>query len=153
MRYRSLLALLPLALTTPVRAQTDQARADQPQIELNCPASLTVTSTPTAIPGWQAMNIAAAALPLERIAIRPTPDSPVDLPHSSFLRLEQGERRTIQANWDLQEARRAHRDLWLICVYTGTSVALSRPLPAAINACEFRIESTGDNLRESAICR
>lgn len=145
MRYRSLLALLPLALAPAALARAEDG--------LSCPTSLTVNSAPAEVPGWQAMNTEAATLPLERIAIRPSPDSPEELPHSSFLRLEQGDRRTIQASWDLTDARRAHRSLWLVCVYTGTTVALFRPLPAEAGACEFRIESTGDSLRESATCR
>ncbi|MSP05467.1 MAG: hypothetical protein EXR05_09595 [Acetobacteraceae bacterium] len=76
-----------------------------------------------------------------------------DIGQTRFLRLEQCDRRTIQAIWHLAEVRRMHPDLRLACVYTGTTFALLRLLPTAITASEFCVETTGDSLRENACCR
>lgn len=123
------------------------------QGEITCPPSLAVTTAATEIPGWQPVNLAAEELPLERIALRPARDSAITVPQTGFLRLEQGDRKTILASWDLTEIRRAHPELWLACFYTGTTIALLRQLPAEASACEYRVESGGDSLRESGGCR
>lgn len=132
-------ALAPL----PVRAET----------ELRCPPTLAVTSTAEDLRDWQSVNIVPDRVPLERMAIRPGRNSKTNIAQTGFLRLEQGDRKTIQASWDLVEIRRTHPDLWLACLYTDTTIALLRPVPNTAAACEFRVETAGDSLHESAICR
>lgn len=120
---------------------------------IDCPPTLHTMSVSPAIPGWQAVDTSPDPRPLESMAIRISPNDASGVPHSSLLRLEQGQRRTIQASWDLAEIRHNNAKLWLACVYSGTGIVLVRPLPAELSQCEFRVESTGDSLQESAGCR
>jgi len=140
--FGSALAVLPLA----------QGPLAAPQA-VDCPPTLDVLSTPPAIPGWQAVDTSSDPRPLESMGVRTAPGDASGVPHSSLLRLEQGQRRTLQASWDLAEIRRNNAKLWLACVYSGTGIVLVRPLPAELSQCEFRVESTGDSLQESAGCR
>lgn len=128
------------------------ARAQEAAIA--CPATLTVPAGLPVVAGWQALRAQGEARPLERIAIRHGADaaSPA-VPQSHYLREERGERKTIVAGWDLAPARQGPDLLWLACVYAGTVIELVRPLPASISACEYRVEYSGDALREAGSCR
>ena len=146
--------LLAVALCLPLPGMAGaQGTVEGAGSSLACPDSVTIAYSVAPVAEWQVLNAAPARLPLERIAIRAVPDSATSIPQSSFLRLEQGERRTILASWDLADIRRTQPRLSMACLYAGTQIALARELPPAFTQCEFRVESTGDSLRESASCR
>jgi len=153
-RYRRLRThLLGIGLGSAIGTGT-LAEGTRPVPEaVNCPPTLHVLTVPPGIPGWTAVDTSPGPRPLESMVVRTSPGSPSGVPHSSLLRLEQGQRRTIQANWDLAEIRRNNDRLWLACLYSGTGFALVRALPDELSQCEFRMESTGDSLQESAGCR
>ena len=118
-----------------------------------CPATLTARAELPSVPGWQAVRSQAEIRPLERIAIRLSPDGSAFVPQSGYLREERGENKTVLASWDLTEARSGGTRLWLACISGGTVIELVRELPGTIAGCEYRVEYTADQLHETGGCR
>jgi hypothetical protein len=103
-----------------------------------CPETLAVAENVTAVPdGWRSVtnqdhhSLAGVSLsegdPADQATLVPTSNR------------KQG--KTIVATWALPPSKAGY---WLACLYTGTGMALAKPLPAGVKSCRVESDAATD---------
>jgi len=106
----------------------------EPPGESLCPATISVEQRATAVPeGWEATQSTVTP----RIAMVTFFDGPPAERASLKYDSEQKEKREWIATWNLQSGSRGY---WIQCGYDGTTMVLSRRLPASVTTCRVTYE-------------